>query len=409
MPLTLLFDLDDTLLKNDIDTFLPAYLRLLGNHMQSAVAPEKMVRELLTATGRMVTNNTAALSLERAFDSAFYGAIGHTKEALRDTLEQFYDDVYPGLQPLTGQVPGAADVVEQAARSGHTLVVATNPLFPRKAILHRIRWAGLNPDDGRFRIITTYERFHFAKPNPAYFAEILAQLGWPEQPAVVIGNSIPDDLAPAAKLGLPVFWVTAPGSKLPAGDAASPQFHPLSDAGALEEVPAWLEKVEAAGLEQDFSKPAALVALLKSTAAALDTLSMDLPEGRWYARPAPDEWSLNIILAHMRDVDAEVNIPRLENVIRGANPFLAGINTDTWANERPYAQEDGPTALRQFIEVRTRLITLLEGLNDSDWQHPARHAIFGPTHLRELVSFITTHDRSHVRQAQVTARGVKAV
>ncbi len=403
MALTLLFDLDDTLLKNDIDTFLPAYLRLLGKHMQPVVAPDKMVRELLTATGLMVSNNTAALSLERAFDSAFYAAVGHSKEDLRGTLENFYDTVFPDLQSLTGQMPGAVEVVERAASAGHTIVVATNPLFPRKAILHRIRWAGLDPDDSKFRLITTYERFHFAKPNPAYFAEILAQLGWPEQPAVVIGNSIPDDLTPAAKLGLPVYWVTAPGSILPEG------FHPLSDAGSLEDVPAWLEKIEAAELEQDFSTPAALVALLKSTAAALDTLAMDLSDSQWYARPAPDEWSLNVILAHMRDVDAEVNIPRMEKIIRGENPFLPGINTDTWADERPYAEEDGPTALRQFIETRTRLITLLEGLSDADWQLPARHAIFGPTHLRELISFITTHDRSHVRQAQAAVRSTKAV
>lgn len=409
MPLTLLFDLDDTLLKNDIDTFLPAYLKLLGKHMQSFVAPDKMVPELLTATGLMVSNNNAALSLERAFDSAFYAGIGHSKEDLRATLEQFYDDVYPGLQPLTGVIPGAVEVVELAASQGHTLVIATNPLFPRKAILHRMRWAGLDPDDGKYRIITTYERIHFAKPNPTYLAEILAQLGWPEQPAVMIGNSIPDDLAPAAKLGLPVYWVTAPGTTLPPGDDHTPQFHPLSDAGALADVPAWLEKVESAGLEQDFSTPSALTPLLKSTAAALDTLAMDLPEGRWYARPAADEWSLNIILAHMRDVDVEVNIPRIENVIRGQNPFLPGINTDTWANERPYAKEDGPTALRQFIEARTRLTTLLDGLSDADWKLPARHAIFGPTDLRELVSFISTHDRSHVRQAQAAARVVKTV
>ena len=56
-------------------------------------------------------------------------------------------------------------------------MVATNPIFPRKAILHRLSWAGLAPEQVPFALITDYERFHFAKPNPAFFAEILAQLG----------------------------------------------------------------------------------------------------------------------------------------------------------------------------------------------------------------------------------------
>lgn len=50
MALTLLIDLDDTLLVNDIDTFLPAYLKALGKHMTAFVAPELMIQHLLAAT-----------------------------------------------------------------------------------------------------------------------------------------------------------------------------------------------------------------------------------------------------------------------------------------------------------------------------------------------------------------------
>jgi hypothetical protein len=37
-------------------------------------------------------------------------------------------------------------------------------------------------------------------------------------------------------------------------------------------------------------------------------------------------------------------------------------------------------------------------LADKDWQRPARHAIFGPTRLQELVSIIAAHDRVHMGQ-----------
>jgi hypothetical protein len=83
---------------------------------------------------------------------------------------------------------------------------------------------------------------------------------------------------------------------------------------------------------------------------------------------------------------------------------MPGINSDVWALQRGYAQEDGPTALRQFHAARARMIQLLESLDETGWNQPARHAIFGPTTLLELVSFTTTHDRNHVQQVWCNPR-----
>jgi len=94
----------------------------------------------------------------------------------------------------------------------------------------------------------------------------------------------------------------------------------------------------------------------------------------------------------------------MERVIQEKDPFVPGVNSDQWAEERKYFLEDGPTALREFIEVRGKLITMLEELPEASWQLPARHAIFGPTRLQELVSFTAMHDRTHVQQALETIR-----
>ena len=40
------------------------------------------------------------------------------------------------------------------------MALATTPMFPKKATLERMRWAGLDPDD--FALVTTYEDYHFA-------------------------------------------------------------------------------------------------------------------------------------------------------------------------------------------------------------------------------------------------------
>ena len=47
-----LFDLDDTLLENNVDRFLKAYFALLTPHMAHLVPPEKFISALLRATDR---------------------------------------------------------------------------------------------------------------------------------------------------------------------------------------------------------------------------------------------------------------------------------------------------------------------------------------------------------------------
>jgi hypothetical protein len=97
-------------------------------------------------------------------------------------------------------------------------------------------------------------------------------------------------------------------------------------------------------------------------------------------------------------VEAEVNIFRIQKLLKSWNPFLPGEDTDRWADERNYYAQDGLQALRHFIKTRMELLGLLEGLEDEDWRRPARHAIFGPTRLDELVNIIAAHDRLHIQQ-----------
>jgi len=398
MSLTVLFDLDDTLLKNDINLFLPGYLKALGKHLAQYVDPNHMIKQLLAATDLMVHNDDPRNTLEKAFDSGFYPAIGKSKDELQAVLEYFYEDVFPTLQPLTGLMPGAHELVQGATQQGHTLVIATNPLFPRRAIEHRLQWTGTIEQGNPFTLITSFETFHFSKPNPAYYAEILAQLGWPDQPAVVIGNSLEDDLLPASALGIPGYWVTSSPDPLPAG------LHRLSAKGPLEGVLDWISTLDAANLPVEELAPAGLLAVLKSTPAAFDTLTRRLSKKQWEDRPEPSEWSVTEILCHLRDVDLEVNLPRMRKVAAGDNPFLPGINSDTWAEERRYCQQDGASALQSFIEARLQLLNCLVNLEPQAWSFSARHAIFGPTRLQELVSFMTTHDRSHIQQMASAAK-----
>ena len=400
MSLTVLIDLDNTLISNDMDRFIPAYLKKLSNYLPDWPS-ETIIKEFLAGTRAMIAKNTPAMTLMQVFDEVFYSGLGVSKDALKDKIDSFYKNEFPSLQSLTSPRPESVRLMDYIFEKNFPVVIATNPVFPRTAILQRLTWAGLPIERYPFKLVTSYEEFHFSKPHSAYLAEILAQLGWPDQPAIMIGDRLEEEIIPAGKLGIPAFWINESHQPPPAG------LHPLSSIGSLADVVTWMKTLEKQPIEMQLSTPASILAILKSTPAALQTLTSDLLAAEWSCRPAENEWSLTEIACHLRDVDREVNLPRMKLVSSGQNPFLAGVVTDIWAEERDYLHQDGLNGLSVFLDTRTELVKLLGKLDEQSWRLPARHTIFGPTQLVELAGFISTHDRTHIHQSFETVRQIK--
>jgi FMN phosphatase YigB (HAD superfamily) len=393
MPITLLLDLDDTLLDTNMDAFIPAYFKALSGTLAGMVAPETMLSALMGGTKVMMLNKDPALTLREVFDAHFFPKLDLERAVLQEQIDRFYDEVFPTLGSLTRPIPEAVRLVDWAFEQGHRVVIATNPFFPLKAIQHRLRWAGLPPEKYPFALVTSYETFHFTKETVAYYPEVLAQLGWPDDPVVMVGDDVEREIRPTQAAGFPVFWVRKPGesSTEPAG---VPQ-------GTLESFRGWLEKVDLDALRVSFETPQALLANLRSTPAALATLTSSLSSEAWQRQPAPGEWRLTEIVCHLRDVEREVNLPRLRKVLAEENPFLAREVTDRWVEERQYARQNRRQALVEFTKARKETLSLLDGLQ-AEWPRAAQHAIFGPTTLQELVGFTAGHDRAHVQQVWKT-------
>lgn len=395
MSLTLLLDLDDTLLSTNINSFIPAYSKALSSAIAPYVPPETMMAAFWGGTKRMLENTDPSKTLLNVFYDHFAAQSGFDLRSIRDVIENFYDEVFPTLAPLTQKIPGAQEMVRWAFSQGYRVAIATNPLFPLKAMHHRLHWAGLPVEEYPFELVTANEEFHFAK-SPAYYCELLVRLGWPEGPVVMVGDDLNWDILSPRVLGMPVFHISSDGSPV-AGE-------PLAGAGSLADAHQWLEKADLSQFKLDLQTPQALVALLRAIPAGLAGLVANVPVEQWSRCPECEEWSLNEILCHLRDVEIEVNIPRLRTLLEETNPFIAAKVTDDWVLERQYDRQDGHEALLVLVSARKQLVDLLASLSEEDWKRPARHSIFGPTDLRELVSFIAEHDRSHIQQVYKTIK-----
>jgi HAD superfamily hydrolase (TIGR01549 family) len=391
MKLSLLLDLDNTILENEMDTFLPVYFHALSRKFPQW-PPDQFIQKLLTATQAMVRKSLPNHTLEEAFDRVFYPSLGVKKAEVSELLAGFYANEFGNLGSHTRPRPGAKELVDRAQAAGMDLVIATNPVFPRAALLHRLRWAGFT-DLEPFRLLTSYEKFHFSKPNPEYYAEILAQLGCPDQPAVMVGDNLEEDLVPATKIGIAGYLVTDHPVALPRDLIVPIQQGPIDQAWD------WIHQIsEQLNVPPASGSPQSILPILKATPAALETVCQDLKPEQWLNRPAPAEWAVAEVLCHLRDVDREVNFPRIRQISAGESPFLPGMVTDPWAEERNYIHQSGPDALTSFMDIRCDMTELLNRLSQDGWNTTARHAIFGPTTLVELVSFMATHDIVHIRQ-----------
>ena len=395
MSLTLLLDLDDTLLDTNLDAFMPAYFQALSQHLIKHSPPRTLLSSLFTGMNLMNESEDPTRTLEEIFEADFYPQLGYTKSDLIHIIEEFYDEVFPTLAQHTRQRPDAVPLIEWAYSRGYRLAIATDPLFPRKATYHRLRWAGFDPE--RFELVSTFEHFHFSKTHPAYYAEVLGRLGWPEGPVLMVGNDPERDLLPAYRLGLKTFYIDGESG-------SSPGFE--TGRGRLADLRPWLESISLSTLEPSFKSRDAVLAIMVSTPAVLRSLSASLTEDQWKHEPSHDDWAMNEIVCHLADTEREIHRMQLELMIEREGAFIPRPDSGVWASEREYLNIDGKAALAEFARARIDNVKTLKALDPSIWSRSARHAIFGPTNFLEVTSFMADHDRLHVQQAWKTLKSV---
>lgn len=233
-----LFDLDGTLIDNDMDVFLTHYLRRLAPHIAYHVAAEKFVQHWMAALQVMLRNSDPALTNQQVFDMNFYSRIGLRRDDARQALDAFFATSHRSLHSLIRRRPGARETVEAMLDAGLDVVIATNPIFPMAAIEQRLEWAGL--DGVPFVLITSSENMHAAKPNRQYYQEILDRIQRLPGECIMIGDDFINDIQPANRLGMRSYWVntstTTPPNFDPTARGHLHQFYTwLVSAGLLQE------------------------------------------------------------------------------------------------------------------------------------------------------------------------------
>lgn len=201
---TIFFDLDGTLLPLNMELFLQIYFGEMGQYFVDLVEPQQLVKKIWAATECMV-NNTELRTNETVFMEHFGKLIEGDLAVYQKRFDEFYDQGFLKTRAAVAESPAIAQSVASLKTKGYQLVVATNPIFPEKAIHHRIRWAGFEPAD--FLYISSYERNHYCKPQPKFYGELLQETGKRPEQCLMVGNDVREDLA-AATVGMQTYLIT---------------------------------------------------------------------------------------------------------------------------------------------------------------------------------------------------------
>lgn len=194
-----LFDLDGTLLGVDMQQFIPAYLDGLAVRLADLAHRRQVARVMREAVIDILTRVDGRQTLEERMLVYLKEHLEIPAERYQAALDAFCQENLDELHPLIQGHPLATELLAASQARGWQIVLATNPIFPRRIIDARIAWAGL--DANQFTFITDYETSRHCKPHREYFHEVLDRLKLPPEACLMVGNDTQHDMA-AGRAGL---------------------------------------------------------------------------------------------------------------------------------------------------------------------------------------------------------------
>lgn len=381
----ILFDLDNTLLVNPTRGFVTEYLRLADVFFRKHWGEERMsdtLRHVMKALIERTSYNRTNFSIML---EAIQKTTSRSSQEIIDAWKVFFEQVYPSLQACVHPVEGAPELIQHLLESEYAIVIATNPVYPAIAIQKRLQWAGLPHQLHNYAFVSHAENTHTVKPDPAYYAELIARVGIEPDEVIVVGDDVANDMRPAEILRMHTYHVTNHASVDFAGGTLLQFYKQMR----LQE---WPGSMPPKSLTPSMIRPQYL-----GNIAALYGMLSDINPAYWHQHPDPEEWSPIEIVCHLYDSERSVQRPRLQKILNEHNPFLAVPKSPPGPGQ-VHCEAEGMQYAALFMRERQETLDFLSTLHPEDWHRPARHSIFGPTTLLEMAHFTAQHDRLHLNQ-----------
>jgi len=141
-----------------------------------------------------------------------------------------------------------------------------------------------------------------------------------------------------------------------------------------------------------------------ATAKKLGQLLKRASPSKLRERPAPDNWSVAEILAHLSETEI-VTGWRLRTILSSPGGAIQPYDQDVWAAEGRYAKRDPRKSLERFRVLREANLELLKSLTAEQRKRFGIHAERGEESIERLALLIAGHDINHIEQIEAIVAG----
>jgi FMN phosphatase YigB (HAD superfamily)/thymidylate kinase len=239
-PTTLLVDLDGTLVDIRARRALELSLVVAGAKRFARVIPPWRFHSTFFGAVRAARSHGSTHTNYEVLERTLSERSGAPRPTIAALLRGFIEEDFSRSARHWVPIPGARGLLEHARASGMRLVLATNPVWPVRAVRMRLAWAGL--DDVDFDFVSHSEVMTRSKPHVAYYRELLTRIGRRPEECAMIGNDAVKDL-PAVEIGIRTFLVRSPVAN---GRTGAPTRDARLDAwGSLDDAREWITAMRA--------------------------------------------------------------------------------------------------------------------------------------------------------------------
>ena len=199
---TLLVDLDGTIVRLRAQPLLELRLAFRGARRFAPVLPRRRFYRAFWRAARAMQANASARTNHEVLIGELARIAGSSEHDVAGLLDGMVEHDFARMGWHFRPIPGARDMLLRAQDRGYRLVLATNPVWPERAVRMRLAWGGVG--DVPFDHITHSGVMTRCKPHVGYFEEILRRLALRAQDCLMVGDNPRKDL-PAAKVGIRTF------------------------------------------------------------------------------------------------------------------------------------------------------------------------------------------------------------
>lgn len=149
--------------------------------------------------------------------------------------------------------------------------------------------------------------------------------------------------------------------------------------------------------------------ILGETSRRITAMTAGVPTEQLRTRPAPDVWSANEVLAHLRAC-ADQWGGCINAMLAEDNPTLRAINPRSWIKQTDYLDLPFDASFRAFVAQRDELLVLLTSISADAWTRSATMTGAGAPIRRTVRGFaerLARHERPHVNQIETIVTAVR--